>query len=194
MPRINERIDECVSQQFTGGPRFRTETIRMDNAVQMRDRKWLYPIHEYQAEYMNFTPEARDEVIAMMHVAAGSWLDFRFKDWMDYQATLQPLSPQLGTSNPIQLTKTYTKGGQTSQRIVQAIVSATVFADGSPVAGTLDDELGLFTPDDDWDAATYTWSGDFDVWVHFVEDYNPFSATDISHWTAPILLEESRQQ
>lgn len=194
MPRINERINECVSLEFTGGPKFRTETTRMDNAVEVRDRKWLYPLHQYQVAYQNLRPEARNEVITMMHVAAGSWLDFRFKDWMDFTATNQPLSPEIGTDNPVQLVKTYTKGGQTAQRIIQAVVSATILANGSLVEGTLDNELGLFTPDEDWAAATYTWSGQFDVWVHFVEDYNPFSASDISHWTAPILLEESRQR
>lgn len=194
MPRIDARIDDCVSLAFTGGPKFRTETVRMDNAVEIRDRKWLYPLHQYEVAYQNLRPDARDEVINMMHVASGSWLDFRFKDWMDFEAVLEPLSPALGTQTPIQLTKTYTKGSQSSQRIIQALVSATIYADGSPVAGTLDDELGLFTPTANWAAATHTWSGEFDVWVHFVEDYNPFSASDINHWTAPILLEESRQR
>jgi uncharacterized protein (TIGR02217 family) len=193
MPRINERIAECVSLQFTGGPRYRTETARMDNGVEVRDRKWLYPRHEYQAEFLNFSPEARDEIIAFQHVAAGSWLDFRFKDWMDFEAVNEPLSPLIGTATPVQLVKTYTKGAYSSQRIVQAIVSAEVSRNGSPVAGTLDLEMGLFTPTANWVAGTFTWSGEFDVWVHFTEDYNPFTATDISHWTAPILLEESRQ-
>lgn len=194
MPRIDERISECVSLQFTGGPRFRTETARMDNGVEVRDRKWLYPKHEYQAEFLNFTPEARDEIIEFQHVAAGSWLDFRFKDWMDFTAINEPLSPVLGTMTPVQLTKTYTKGAHTSQRIIQAVVDAEISRNGSPVAGTLDMALGLFTPTANWVAGTFTWSGEFDVWVHFVEDFNPFTATNISHWTAPILLEESRQQ
>lgn len=192
--RIDERIAECVSLQFTGGPRFRTQTTRMDSGVEVRDRKWMYPRHEYQAEYLNFTQQARDEIIAFQHVAGGSWLDFRFKDWMDYRATDQSLAPNLGTDDPVQLVKTYTKGIHSAQRIIQAIVTGTVLRNGSPVAGALDMELGIFTPDGNWVAGTFTWSGEFDVWVHFVEDFNPFTATDLSHWTAPILLEESRQQ
>lgn len=194
MARIDARINECVSRQFTGGPRYRTETARMDNGVQVRDRKWLYPIHEYSAEFQNFSPADRDEVIEFMHVAAGSWLDFRFKDWMDYTATNQTLAPAIGTQTPVQLVKTYTKGGHTSQRMVQAMVSATILRNGSPVAGTLDTQLGLFTPAANWVAGTFTWSGEFDVWVHFVEDYNPFSAVDINNWTATLQLEESRQR
>jgi uncharacterized protein (TIGR02217 family) len=193
MARINERISECVSREFSGGPRYRTMTVQLDNGRQVRNRRWLYPKHEYAAQYLNFSPQARDEVLRFMHAAAGSWLDFRFKDWMDFTATNEGLSPNIGTSDAVQFVKTYTAGSNSSQRIIQAIVSATVYADGSPVAGTYDDELGLFTPSAPWAAATYTWSGEFDVWVHFVEDYNPFSATDINHWTAPILLEESRQ-
>lgn len=193
MARINERISERVSLEFTGGPRYRTLTVPLDNGLQVRNRRWLYPKHEYSAQFLNLRPDARDEVLRFMHAAAGSWLAFRFKDWIDFTATNEPLSPTIGTSDPVQFVKTYTAGGHTSQRIIQAIVSATVFADGSHVAGSYDDELGLFTPSAPWAAATYTWSGEFDVWVHFVEDYNPFSATDINHWSAQITLEEDRQ-
>lgn len=193
MARINERISECVSLQFTGGPRYRTDKVPLDNGFEVRNRRWQYPKHEYAAEFLNFRPADRDEVLRFMHAAAGSWLAFRFKDWMDFEATLESLSPEIGTSDPIQLVKTYTAGGQTSQRVIQAIVSATIYADGSPVTGTLDMELGTFTPSSPWAAATYTWSGEFDVWVHFTEDYNPFTATDINHWTAQITLEEDRQ-
>jgi uncharacterized protein (TIGR02217 family) len=193
MARINERISECVSREFTGGPRYRTLTVPLDNGLQVRNRRWLYPKHEYSAQFLNFRPDARDEVLRFIHAAAGSWLAFRFKDWMDFTATNQPLSPNIGTTDPVQLVKTYTAGGHSSQRIIQAIITATVFADGSPVAGSYDDELGLFTPNAAWASATYTWSGEFDVWVHFVEDYNPFSATDINHWSAHITLEEDRQ-
>jgi uncharacterized protein (TIGR02217 family) len=193
MARINERISTCVSQQFTGGPRYRTDTVPLDNGREVRNRRWLYPKHEYTAEYLNFNPEDRDEVLRFMHAAAGSWLAFRFKDWMDFQAFTETLSPEIGTSTPVQMVKTYTAGGHTSQRVIQAIVSATVYANGSPVTGTMDMQLGMFTPSAPWAAATYTWSGEFDVWVHFTEDYNPFSATTINHWTAQITLEEDRQ-
>jgi uncharacterized protein (TIGR02217 family) len=194
MARINVRINECVSRQFTGGPRFRTDSVPLDNGDEIRNRQWMYPKHEYSAEYLNFDPESRDEIIAMQHVASGSWLDFRFKDWMDFEAFSEPLTPEIGTSDPVQFVKTYTKGAHTSQRIVQAIVSATVYRNGVAWPGSYDDELGLFTPDAAWTAATYTWSGEFDVWVHFQEDYNPFTATDKNHWTAPILLVEERQR
>jgi uncharacterized protein (TIGR02217 family) len=153
MARINERISECVSLQFTGGPRYRTLTVPLDNGMQVRNRRWQYPKHEYAAEFLNLRPEDRNEVLRFIHAAAGSWLDFRFKDWMDYEATNEPLSPQIGTTEPVQLVKTYTAGGHSSQRVIQAIVSATVYADGSPVAGTLDTELGLFTPDAPWATA-----------------------------------------
>lgn len=194
MARINVRIAECVSRQFTGGPRYRTETVPLDNGDDVRNRQWAYPKHEYAAEYLNFTQDARDEIIEMQHVAAGSWLDFRFKDWMDFTATDEPLSPVIGTSTPVQFMKTYTKGAHSSQRIIQAIVSATVYRNGVAWPGTYDAELGLFTPTADWTAATYTWSGEFDVWVHFQEDYNPFTATDMRHWTSNFTLIEERQR
>lgn len=193
MARINERISECVSSQFTGGPRYRTDTVPLDNGRQVRNRRWRYPKHEYAAEFLNFTAEERDEVLRFMHAAGGSWLAFRFKDWMDFEAVNESLAPVIGTQTPLQLVKTYTAGGHSSQRVIQAIVTATVRRNGSPVAGTLDLELGLFTPSANWVAGTFTWSGEFDVWVHFTEDYNPFTASDMDAWTAQITLEEDRQ-
>lgn len=194
MARIDERLNDCVSQQFTGGPRFKTNTVLMDSGDEVRNRRWVYPKHEYSAQFLNFNEADRDDIIAMQHVAAGSWLDFRFKDWMDFTATDETLAPVVGTTTPVQLIKTYTKGAFTSQRIIQAVLTATIYRNGVAVAGTLDDELGTFVPNFVWVAGTFMWSGTFDVWVHFTEDYNPFSATDLHHWTAPILLEESRQR
>lgn len=194
MARINERISECVSLQFSGGPRYKTDSVPLDNGEDVRNRKWVYPKHEYSAEFLNFTEAERDEIIAFQHAAAGSWLAFRFKDWMDFQAVDQPLSPAIGTQTPIQLVKTYTVGAHSSQRVVQAIVSAVIERNGSTVAGTYDDELGLFTPSANWVAGTFTWSGEFDVWVHFTDDYNPFTATDKRHWSAQVTLEEDRQR
>lgn len=194
MPRINERIDDCVSMQFTGGPRFRTENVPLDNGDDVRNRLWKYPKHEYSAQYLNFSEADRDEILHFQHVAGGSWMDFRFKDWMDYRAESEPLSPQIGTTNPVQLVKTYQKGAHVSQRIIQAIVAAVIYRNGAAFAGTLDMEFGLFTPDVAWTEATYTWSGEFDVWVHFTEDYNPFTASDSKHWTSDFTLVESRQR
>lgn len=191
--RINERIDECVSLQFTAGPRYRTDSVPLDNGGEVRNRRWMYPLQEYSASFQNVRREVMQEILRFQHAAAGRWLDFRFKDWSDFEAINQPLSPVIGTQTPVQLVKTYTAGAHTSERIIQAVVSATILADGSPVAGTPDYELGLFTPDADWAAATYTWSGEFDVWVHFTEDYNPFSATDYNHWSSAVTLVESRQ-
>lgn len=193
MARINERIDDCVSLAFTAGPRYQTDSVRLDNGGEVRNRRWQYPLQEYSASFENVGRDVMQEILRFQHAAAGSWLDFRFKDWSDYEATLEPLSPEIGTTEPVQLVKTYTAGAHSSQRIIQAVVSATIYADGSPVAGTLDTELGTFTPSAPWAAATYSWSGEFDVWVHFTEDYNPFSASTINHWSSSVTLVESRQ-
>jgi uncharacterized protein (TIGR02217 family) len=87
--------------QFSGGPRFRTDTVPLDNGDDVRDRKWMYPKHEYSAEFLNFNVDDRDEVIAFQHAAAGSWLDFRFKDWMDYEANQEALAPNIGTDDVV---------------------------------------------------------------------------------------------
>ena len=61
------------------------------------------------------------------------------------------------------------------------------------VAGTLDTETGMFTPDEPWASGTHTWSGEFYVWVRFDADYN---AMTIASWranTAKVELVEGKR-
>lgn len=194
MDFINTRISKCVAYGFSGGPEYSTLIVSLDNGREQRNRRWRYPRHRYSATYMNLSPEAQREIVSVFHSVAGQWSAFRFKDWNDYQAVGEPLAPTVGTSNPVQLIKTYTFGAASNTRLIQApIAGAVIKRNGSPVAGTLDTATGLFTPSAPWAAGTYTWDGEFDVWVRFASDYNAFSIGAPNARTSDVELIEVRR-
>lgn len=194
MAYINTRLDECVAYGFSGGPAWNTLVVNMDNGREQRNGQWLYPKHRYSAQFMNVRPQARDEILNAFHAARGKLHAFRFKDWNDYTATSEAIAPAIGTSTAVQLVKSYTFGSEVSTRLIQAPVSgAVIYKDGSPVSGTLDTATGLFTPSAPWAAGSYTWSGEFDVWVRFDSDYNAFTIGDWQAHTADIELVEVRR-
>lgn len=194
MSYINTRISDCVAYGFTGGPEWSTNIVPLDNGGELRNAQWKYPRHRYSAEYMNISPEARDDLLAAFHAAKGRLLAFRFKDWNDFTVENQALSVNVGTSDPVQLVKRYYLGGTFAERKIGAVVTATVRdSSGDPVSGTLDSVNGTFTPDADWEAGSYTWSGEFDVWVRFDSDFNAFVIGNWQTHTANIELVEVKQ-
>lgn len=193
MAFIPTRLSACVAYGFSGGPEYLTELVTLYNGREQRNQRWLYPRHSYSAEYLNLSPEAQKEVLAAFHAARGRLHAFRFKDWNDYEAAAEPLAPAIGTSNPVQLIKTYSLGAQATTRMIQAPVSAVVRRNGVAVAGTVDLQTGLFTPAAPWAAGAYTWDGEFDVWVRFNSDYNAFAIGAPNARTADIALIEVRR-
>jgi uncharacterized protein (TIGR02217 family) len=195
MSFINTRLSQAVAYGFTGGPEWSTQVVPMDNGREHRNAQWLYPRHRYSAQYNNLRPDARDIVLAAFHACRGQLHAFRFKDWNDFEAMNEPLAVVPGTATPVQLLKTYSFGGAATTRLIQAPVAGTVtvYADGVAVAGTLDAETGLFTPDAAWAGAVFTWSGEFDVWVRFASDYNAFTIGNWQAHTADIELVEVRR-
>src|SRR5690606_1951620 len=112
----------------------------------------------------------RDYIIAVFHVCRGRRHSLKFKDWNDFTIEDQPLQVLPGTSNPIQLYKTYEPFGPPyiTVRPVQAFKWADITDEnGDPVAGTLDTETGIFTPVGMWGSGDYFLNAEFYVWVRF---------------------------
>lgn len=196
MAYINVRLDECMGYGFSGGGEYKTTVTYMDNGREQRNADWQYPRHRYSIQYNNISTARRDAVVAAIHACRGQLHALRMKDWNDYTATNEVIAPVAGTTTPVQLIKTYTIGGEDTARLIQAPVAGTVtvYRNGIAVAGTLDAATGLFTPDANWEATgTFTWTGEFDVWVRFASDYNPFAISNLDTHTADIELVEVRR-
>lgn len=201
MARINAVLDEQVDYGFEGGPEYSNEVVDLENGFEHIDSAWEYPRHRYSASFGNIKDEDRDYVISVFHACRGRRHYFKFKDWNDYTATDEPLEVLPGTTNPVQLYKTYQPRDPVTDdlwpaytiRPIQAVLSAVVKTPGgATVSGTLDTETGMFTPSSNWASGTHTWTGEFYVWVRFDNDYNSMTINSWRANTAKVELVEGK--
>lgn len=200
MAFIDAKMNEVVAYGFEGGPKYSTNEVMLENGTRNADARWMYPQHEYNAQLDNLKDEQRSEVIVMIHACRGKLHNFMFKDWNDFGKDMdpQPLNipaDHVGTKKAVQLYRTYPWGPAYTIRPIQAFETATIYKAGVAVPGTLDKTTGLFTPTNNWAAGSdYTWDGEYYVWVHFADDYNPAT---INSWQANTiqldLIEEKRK-
>lgn len=194
MARIDAVLDEVVDYGFSGGPRYKTNVAEYPNGFEDRDGEWKYPKHEYSASFGNISDDRRDLIIASFHICRGRKHSIKFKDWNDFEIYDQVIQVLPGTSNPIQLYKSYTPFGPTyiTIRPIQAFKFCNIVDEaGLPVAGSLDTETGLFTPVDPWTTQEYRIeSAEFYVWVRFDDDYNEMTINSWSANTARVSLKE----
>lgn len=185
MGRISSVLDEAVDYGFEGGARYMTNVSDNPNRFEERDIGWKYPKHEYEASYGNIKDDSRDFLIAFFHMCRGKAHSFLFKDWNDFEILDQEITVLPGTTNPIQLYKTYSPFGPpwVTVRPIQAFKSCDIIDDTDTIVpGTLNKETGLFTPDSAWGTGVYKIKqAEFYVWVRFDDDYNSMT---INSWQA----------
>lgn len=184
MGRINAVLDEEVDYGFEGGPGYSTGISDLDNGFEERDSEWAYAKHEYSASFGDIKDDARDYIIAVFHACRGRRHSFKFKDWNDYTIVDQVIEVLPGTTDPIQLYKTYAPFGPpwVTVRPIQAFASATITDENDDeVPGTLDLTTGIFTPVGAWGSGEYILNAEFYVWVRFDADYN---SMQINSWRA----------
>lgn len=184
MSFIETRLSDRVAFSFQAIPYYSTQIVQLENGKEQRNINWTRAKRRFQALWQNFTKAQFAVLAATFHAVRGSGYAFRFKDWTDYQATLESLGNTPGANSaPVQLIKTYTFGAQSIVRTITKPVSGTVtvYQNGIAKAGTLDTTTGLFTPTTNWTAAQpLTWTGEFDVAVRFASDEMPSSYENVN--------------
>lgn len=195
MSFINASLPRRIAAGLRIGPEWRTEIVPMDNGREVRDAKWLYPRWRASGNMGAFEAADRAAFRGIFVAARGKWAAFRVLDPLDCVASGEPLAPTPGSTAPVQLTKTYDFGPAAVTLRIQAPVagSVTVYADGSPVAGVLDSDTGLFTPTNPWSGTAFTWSGQFERWMRFDSDWGALNADAMNAFTADIELIEVRR-
>lgn len=177
---VEERLLECVTFGTHGGPTWLTRKIGLKSGVIRKNAMRSRPLYRYTFIYRNLTPALHKQVIDAFNACMGGAYSFRIKDWADFEAT-DELLPVLGTgsSQAVQLVKTYTFGNRTIARPIRKPVAGTVSieANGSPISAAIDTTTGIATLTAA-NGATLTWSGEFDVSVGFDDDELFFSGDD----------------
>ena len=175
---LDAYLAPCPGYGWEGGPEFQTRIVSLTNGRERRNANWSQPRHKYSAPYLNISREAYRDIKRMFYVCRGMQNAFRFRDELDYQATDQQFGIGDGVTDTFQLLTVSVADGVPYGRNVYALASTPeIMVDGVITAGlTVDMDRGLVTFDTPPSVGELlTWSGDFDIWVRFNQDYLPFS-------------------
>jgi uncharacterized protein (TIGR02217 family) len=94
-----------ISYGMAGGPEYSTDVIVTKNGAEQRNCNWGRPKYRYNVAYGVRTKEQLAKLICFFRAHKGRAIGFRFKDWVDYKASNQPLKEIEGLN--FQLIKNY---------------------------------------------------------------------------------------
>lgn len=136
-----------ISYGSRGGPQFMTEVTVMDSGHEVRNINWALSRAKYDVSEAVKDMTALADLTKFFYARWGRAYGFRYKDWADYQATLEVLV--VTGSKFVQLIRTYTSGSRSYVRTITKPVASpavTLRRGGSPFASfTLDTTTGLVT-------------------------------------------------
>lgn len=190
---IDHKVSARASREFRRINTGKTDIALLDNGDEIRNARWKYKKLKFNASFALLSPQAQEEISSAFYAANAMLYLFRFRDYGDFQAEDAPLDVEEGTQTPVQLTKRYYFGPTHADRLIQAVDTCWVKdANGDPVAGTLDDAMGVFTPDAPWGPGQHTWSGTFSCWVRFGSDEFDMTLLTLDIATVDVELVEVR--
>lgn len=168
------RLPDTVEKGSNGGPRFKTTITTLANGFEQRNIDWSRVRHEYDISYGIGTKAVFREVLEFFFARVGRAYGFRFKDWSNFEATMEAIGVGNGTQTKFQLVKAMGDAARAYSRIIQKPVAGTAsfFVNGIEEPGaTLDTTNGVVTFDvAPANGAVIAWSGEFDVPVRFNTD------------------------
>lgn len=179
---IEERLLDKVAYGTQAGIEYRTDVKALRSGVESRARLWSLPLGRYAVIYRNLRPADREVVVRAFRACGGRHLAFRFRDPLDYTATGELLGTATGTPQVLQLVKSYAFGPVVEVAPIVKPVTVQVFADGAPIAASVDLTTGLVTVSAA-EGAELTWSGTFDKPVRFDTDQLMWSVDAREGWT-----------
>ncbi len=177
MAYLNTYLSPCPGYGWAGGAEFQTRIVELQNGRNRRNANWAQARHRYSAPFLNISKSAYREIKKMHLACMGQVHTFRFRDELDYEAVGEIFAIADGVKTVFQLSKFSTVDGISYQREVYALKSTpAITVNNAPVTPTVNANTGKVTfavaPAI---GATLRWSGNFDIWVRFAQDYLPFS-------------------
>lgn len=118
-----------IARGAAGGPGYNTTMVVVNSGAEKRNQNWSAPLGVWDVAHGVKSQAQMDALIAFFRVVKGRANGFRFKDWLDYQATIANglLGAGVGTGLPTyQLVKRYSNAAGSEDRSIT-----------KPVAGTL---------------------------------------------------------
>lgn len=208
MDYLDEPFPERIAFGAQSEPMWFTDVATTFGGQEATNQNWSQVRHAFDVTFAIRTATDYADVRAHFHMARGRAKKFRFKDFLDYEATSAPLTAT-ATPNVYQCYKRYGSGSDAYDRIITRPVeiSMAIFRTRASVttnitgSSTIDDETGLVTVTGHVGGDTYTWSGEFDVPCRYDTDRlparaiskNPQAGGDLIVESGTIMLIEVRE-
>ncbi len=171
------QLDPSISQRASGGPEYATIVVTTASGTEQRIQQWSAGRLRWTLEQSDLQPAQLQTLIAFFRSRGGRARGFRFQDWSDYTAVLQPLVNPYPLS-VLQLTKTYesSTGSEVRTILKPQAGTVTIYENGTALPGAdvaVDTTTGLVTLSGGHpvSGAAYTWSGSFDTPARFDVDH-----------------------
>jgi uncharacterized protein (TIGR02217 family) len=120
------RLPDQVERGSHGGPRFKTTVIDLSSGAEQRNIDWSLTRHYWEVSYGVSNRADYEEVRDFFMNRRGRAHTFRFRDWTDYQLTLEQIGTGDGVETEFQITKTYTGSFPYVRNITRPVASTLV--------------------------------------------------------------------
>lgn len=178
MTFLEERFDARIAFGAVGGPVWSTTKAYAPGGDRAVNRNRTYPLHKYEVSQGIRKNSDFEYVRAFFWNVYGAFDGFRFKDWVDFEVTTDIGTTSLVSGSIYQLERLYSISTRNFRRPIKKPVAGTVliYRTRSSVttnitgASTIDVTTGQVTVTGHMDGDVYTWAGEFDVPVAFVND------------------------
>ena len=113
------RIDPHINFQAIGGPRAKTIIGQTAGGHESRSGSWDVQRGEYSVSQNLIRAEKFEELLSFFMNRYGKAFAFKFRDWMDYNITAEPMVGDVdGVNTQFQIGKHYTSGSTTHGRSI----------------------------------------------------------------------------
>lgn len=177
MPAFHEvQLPPGISRGAVGGPGHKTTIVATDAGFEQRNADWAKARGQWDIGYSIKTKADMAVIKAFHYARRGRLHGFRFKDWSDYEASLELLiASAVGGETSAQLVKTYTDAGGSYVRTIYKPVSGAVSlyknGSGTPLGGvSVNTVTGVVTFPALTAVDSLRWTGEFDTPVRFDSD------------------------
>ena len=168
------RLNVNYERGARGGPQFKTTVTTLASGHEQRNGDWQRARGRWNIGYGVQSKADYYEIFDFFLARQGRLYGFRFKDWVDFEATDEPIGTGNASDTEFQLIKTYGSGAYTYVRPITKPVDGTltVYLDAvATTAYTVDNDTGVITFDSaPGNAVAITATFEFDVPVRFTED------------------------
>ena len=180
-----------------GGPEYQTDVVVLASGHEQRNQNWAVARGQWDVAHAIKTAADKNALIAFFRVAKGRANSFRFKDWLDFEASLtEGVLTSLG-GGTYQLAKRYTNAAGSEDRNITLPVNGTVVVKQGAVTlvsggdYSINYATGVLTVIGSPMPAPTAWSGEFDVPARFDTDRMQASIIDkaVYRWESIPIVE-----